>query len=80
MNNFIYKKHFLVFLIFLSLNFKICYSNTFNTLIENSKGKKVFFHAWGGSSQVNDYLGWVSKNVKKKSEELWGRVGKSARR
>ena len=66
MKNFIYKKHFLVFLIFLLLNFKICYSNTFNTLIENSKGKKVFFHAWGGSSQVNDYLRWVSKNVKKK--------------
>lgn len=35
--------------------------------IENkAKGQDVYFNAWGGSQEINDYLRWVTSQVKKR--------------
>ena len=35
-------------------------------ILETARGQQVFFYAWGGSKPVNDYLRWVSRQVKQK--------------
>lgn len=33
---------------------------------QQAKGQDVYFNAWGGSQEINDYLRWVAKQVKQK--------------
>ncbi|CAH0525642.1 ABC transporter substrate-binding protein [Vibrio hippocampi] len=35
-------------------------------VIENAKGQKVYFHAWGGSQEINRYLQWTSRQLKQR--------------
>lgn len=32
---------------------------------QQAKGQKVYFYAWGGSQQINDYLRWADKQLQK---------------
>jgi len=41
-------------------------SQAWQTTLKKAKGEHVYFHAWGGSKAVNDYLRWVSKEVASK--------------
>ena len=31
--------------------------------VEQAKGQTVFFNAWGGSEQINDYIDWTARQV-----------------
>ncbi len=35
----------------------------FETVREAAKGQTVYFNAWGGSTQINDYIAWVGDEV-----------------
>ena len=30
---------------------------------EKAKGQTVYFHAWGGSQEINNYLRWADKQL-----------------
>jgi putative thiamine transport system substrate-binding protein len=32
--------------------------------LEQAKGQTVYFHAWGGSQAINDYIAWAGEQVK----------------
>ncbi|UJF20164.1 ABC transporter substrate-binding protein [Vibrio sp. SS-MA-C1-2] len=34
------------------------------TIVNSSRGETVYFNAWGGSQEVNQYLRWASKEIK----------------
>lgn len=34
-----------------------------DAVLAEAHGQTVFWHAWGGSGQVNDYIGWVADEV-----------------
>ena len=38
-----------------------------DSLLEEAKGQTVYWHAWGGSSVINEYIDWVAESV----EELY---------
>lgn len=33
-------------------------------VLKQAKGQTVYFHAWGGSPRINDYIGWAGKELK----------------
>nr|WP_280939415.1 ABC transporter substrate-binding protein [Methylobrevis pamukkalensis] len=35
-------------------------------LLAEAKGQTVWFHAWGGGDQINDYIGWAAGEVKQR--------------
>ena len=35
-------------------------------IVEQSKGQTVYFNAWGGSEQINDYIDWATDQVEKR--------------
>ncbi|WP_105901912.1 ABC transporter substrate-binding protein [Vibrio gangliei] len=35
------------------------------TIEKQARGQDVYFNAWGGSQEINDYLRWVSREVKR---------------
>ncbi len=35
-----------------------------NAVLERARGQTVFFNAWGGSQQINDYIAWVAGQVR----------------
>ena len=37
-----------------------------NTLLKQAKGQTVYFNAWGGSQEINDYLRWAARQLKKR--------------
>ncbi|WP_163371361.1 ABC transporter substrate-binding protein [Endozoicomonas acroporae] len=39
---------------------------TWQTIVEQSKGQTVYFNAWGGSEQINDYIDWATDQVDKR--------------
>ena len=32
-------------------------------VLKQAKGQTVYFHAWGGSPRINDYIGWAGKEL-----------------
>ncbi len=38
----------------------------FETVREAARGQTVYFNAWGGSTQINDYLAWAGDEVAKR--------------
>ncbi|WP_417656627.1 ABC transporter substrate-binding protein [Pseudidiomarina aestuarii] len=36
---------------------------TWNETVATARGQTVYFYAWGGSSEVNDYLRWASEEL-----------------
>ena len=58
-----------LFLIFFSSNAigdKIKLANNWENIVKGTKDKTVRFHAWGGSSNINNYINWVSQKVEEK--------------
>ncbi len=43
----------------------IVYANSWDNIVSKAKGQEVYWNAWGGSAEINDYIQWVSKRVKK---------------
>ncbi|MBO0663348.1 ABC transporter substrate-binding protein [Jiella sp. MQZ9-1] len=41
-------------------------ANDWQSTLAAAKGKTVYFDAWGGSETINDYIDWVSSEVKKR--------------
>lgn len=41
-------------------------TTTWQTIVEQSKGQTVYFNAWGGSEQINDYIDWATDQVDKR--------------
>ncbi|WCF12989.1 hypothetical protein N4G58_02510 [Edwardsiella piscicida] len=37
-----------------------------DTHLQRARGETVYFNAWGGSPQVNDYLVWAAQQVKER--------------
>ncbi len=35
------------------------------TTLEKAKGQTVYFHAWGGSQEINNYLTWANEQLEK---------------
>ena len=33
-------------------------------VLDAAEGQTVYFNAWGGSQNINDYIGWVADTVK----------------
>ena len=59
----------ILFLIFFSSNAigdKIKSANNWENIVKGTKDKTVRFHAWGGSSNINNYINWVTKKVEEK--------------
>lgn len=56
-------KYFIACTLFLT---NITFANTADwQIVENkAKGQTVYFHAWGGSNEINNYLRWASKQLK----------------
>ncbi len=40
------------------------YAMTWQETEQKAKGQNVYFHAWGGSQEINAYLKWVAKELK----------------
>jgi putative thiamine transport system substrate-binding protein len=38
----------------------------FETVREAARGQTVYFNAWGGSTQINDYIAWVGEAVRER--------------
>lgn len=56
-------KYFIVCILLLT---NIAYANTsdWQEIEDKAKGQTVYFHAWGGSNEINSYLRWASKQLK----------------
>ncbi|MGC9421133.1 ABC transporter substrate-binding protein [Vibrio sp.] len=39
-------------------------AQSWSEVVENAKGQTVYFHAWGGSQEVNQYLRWAAQQLK----------------
>ncbi|MGF1910689.1 ABC transporter substrate-binding protein [Vibrio kasasachensis] len=50
----------------LLVTFTAVAADGWQTVVDQSKGQTVYFHAWGGSQEINNYLRWVSNEVKQK--------------
>ncbi|EGA65622.1 hypothetical protein VIBR0546_16021, partial [Vibrio brasiliensis LMG 20546] len=38
-------------------------SDTWQHTVEQAKGQTVYFHAWGGSQEINRYLQWANSQL-----------------
>src|SRR5262249_38899690 len=38
----------------------------FAEIAARAKGQTVYFNAWGGSRQINDYIGWAASELKQR--------------
>lgn len=59
------KRLLILLLAFFVSQYAIAQGNWQHTL-EQAKGQTVYFNAWGGSQNVNDYLRWASRQLKSK--------------
>lgn len=41
---------------------------TWNKTVSDARGQTVYFYAWGGSSEVNEYLRWASEQIAERYE------------
>ena len=41
-------------------------SNSWKDILKKSVGQTLFFHAWGGDKNINSYIKWAVKEVKRK--------------
>ena len=41
-------------------------SDTWSQTVTKAKGQTVYFNAWGGSEQINDYIRWTEREVDKR--------------
>ncbi len=41
-------------------------SADWESTVKQARGQSVYFHAWGGSPRINDYIGWAASQVQKR--------------
>ncbi|WP_108126080.1 ABC transporter substrate-binding protein [Saccharospirillum mangrovi] len=39
------------------------FADDWDDILADARGQTVYFHAWGGSQPINDYLSWVAQRV-----------------
>ncbi len=44
-------------------SFSINASDTWDEIEKKAKGQTVYFHAWGGSQEINNYLRWAAREL-----------------
>jgi len=49
--------------LFLSSN-SIAQADDWSQVEEKAQGQTVYFHAWGGSQEINNYIQWAAKQIK----------------
>ncbi|MDN3609733.1 ABC transporter substrate-binding protein [Vibrio ostreicida] len=49
----------------LLLSFNSLAQESWQQTVEAAKGQTVYFHAWGGSQEINNYLRWADKELQK---------------
>ncbi|RTZ15581.1 ABC transporter substrate-binding protein [Vibrio aquaticus] len=49
----------------LMLSFSVSAADNWQQIEEKAKGQTVYFHAWGGSQEINNYLRWAGSELKK---------------
>ena len=37
-----------------------------DAVLEEAKGQTVYFNAWGGSENINSYIGWAGETLKER--------------
>ncbi|WP_300673730.1 ABC transporter substrate-binding protein [Desulfoluna sp.] len=56
----------LMFCLTLLLTFSSAHAEPWQETLNKAKGKTVYFNAWGGSKEINDYIRWAGANMKKR--------------
>ena len=42
------------------------HAQTWDATLSKAKGKTVYFNAWGGSKEINDYIRWAGREIQKR--------------
>ncbi|MDD9194393.1 ABC transporter substrate-binding protein [Aliivibrio sp. S3MY1] len=58
-------KKWLLLLNSLILSFSVHAADTWKEIEQKAKGQIVYFHAWGGSQEINNYLRWADKELQR---------------
>lgn len=58
-------KKWLLLLNSLLLSFSVNATDTWKEIEQKAKGQTVYFHAWGGSQEINNYLRWADKELQR---------------
>ncbi|RYU67710.1 ABC transporter substrate-binding protein [Aliivibrio finisterrensis] len=58
-------KKWLLLLNSLILAFSVHAADTWKEIEQKAKGQTVYFHAWGGSQEINNYLRWADKELQR---------------
>lgn len=58
------KHTFLAASILSSLTLQSLHAQSWEDTLEEAKGQTVYWNAWGGSDNINDYIDWIKMNVK----------------
>ncbi len=57
-------KH-IVFCLVLLFTFSSAHAGPWNETLDKGRGKTIYFNAWGGSKEINDYIRWAGHEVEK---------------
>jgi putative thiamine transport system substrate-binding protein len=55
-----------ILLLTLAISSLAAYADTWQETEQKSKGQTVYFHAWGGSQEINAYLRWAAGQLKQR--------------
>ncbi|MCL4120983.1 UNVERIFIED_CONTAM: hypothetical protein GTU68_024971 [Idotea baltica] len=58
-------KKWLLLLSSIILSFTVSATDTWKDIEQKAKGQTVYFHAWGGSQEINNYLRWADKELQR---------------
>lgn len=58
-------KKWLLLLNSVILSFGVNATDTWQEIEQKAKGQTVYFHAWGGSQEINNYLRWADKELQR---------------
>lgn len=58
-------KKWLLLLNSVILSFSVHAADTWKEIEQKAKGQTVYFHAWGGSQEINNYLRWADKELQR---------------
>ncbi|WP_070963075.1 ABC transporter substrate-binding protein [Vibrio sonorensis] len=58
-------KRLLGLLISIAVSFQASAQDDWQSVVEKAQGQTVYFHAWGGSQTINEYLRWAGNELSK---------------
>ncbi|MFB9134366.1 ABC transporter substrate-binding protein [Vibrio olivae] len=56
----------LIFLATSLFSLSVYAQTNWSETLQQAKGQTVYFHAWGGSQEINNYMRWVSQQLKRR--------------